>query len=220
MKIDKVKLLMNITKVSHNFDYPLFKDINLQLNEKESIAIIGTSGSGKSTLLNIFSSLLVPNEGNVYYNNIDILTYNISELLELRRKEFGIIFQSHYLFRGFTANENIKISELLCGQDSSLSLLKELKIDHIMNQQIGELSGGQQQRLSCARVLTKKPKVIFADEPTGNLDTATAKDVIDILFSYIKNNNAAMIIVTHEDKIAFLCDHVYRLENYKLIKVK
>jgi putative ABC transport system ATP-binding protein len=101
-----------------------------------------------------------------------------------------------------------------------LSLLKKLKIDHIMDQQIGELSGGQQQRLSCARVLTKKPSIIFADEPTGNLDAKTAKDVIDILFDYINDNNAAMIIVTHEDKIAFLCDHVYKLENYKLTKVK
>jgi putative ABC transport system ATP-binding protein len=108
MNTNNAELLLNITNVSHNFDYPLFKNINLQLSKKESIAIIGTSGSGKSTLLNIFSSLLVPNEGNVYYKDIDILTYSKSKLLELRRKEFGIIFQSHYLFRGFSANENIK----------------------------------------------------------------------------------------------------------------
>ena len=101
-----------------------------------------------------------------------------------------------------------------------MELLKELNIDHIINQGVGELSGGQQQRLSIARVLTKKPKIIFADEPTGNLDKDTAKIVMDTLFKYIKNNNAALVLVTHENDLAFSCDKVYKLEQLQLQELK
>jgi putative ABC transport system ATP-binding protein len=213
-------LLLDIKGVCHNFDYPLFEDINLSLHKKESIAIIGVSGSGKSTLLNIFSSLLRPNKGEVYYNNKNIFQLSQKELLQIRRDDFGIIFQAHYLFRGFSAEENLKVSELLSNNKIDDDLLKALKIDHVISQGIGELSGGQQQRLSAARVLTKSPKVIFADEPTGNLDSETAKELIDVLFEYIKQKDAGLFIVTHEDEIAFQCDKVYKLNNYKLERLK
>jgi len=212
--------LLDVRAVSHNFDYPLFKDINLTLQNSETIAIIGVSGSGKSTLLNIFSSLLIPNSGEVFYKNQDIIKLNQDIILNIRKNDFGIIFQTHYLFRGFTADENLKISELLNNTKVDDDLLKSLNIYHIMKQGIGELSGGQQQRLSCARVLTKKPKIIFADEPTGNLDTQTAKELMDVLFDYVKRNNAGMIMVTHEDNIAFRCDKVYKLNEYRLEQLK
>ena len=212
--------LLEVKDVSHDFDYPLFKDINLTLDKGETIAIIGISGSGKSTLLNIFSSLLIPNKGEVYYNNKNIFNLSKNQLLEVRRKDFGIIFQAHYLFRGFDANENLKISELLSGQSIDKDLLESLKIDHVMKQGIGELSGGQQQRLSCARIMAKKPKIIFADEPTGNLDMQTASEVMDVLFDYVKNHGAGLIIVTHEEDIAYKCDKVYRLNEYKLEQLK
>ena len=141
-------------------------------------------------------------------------------MLEVRRNDFGIIFQAHYLFRGFNANENLKISELLSGNDVDESLLRSLNIDHVMKQGIGELSGGQQQRLSCARVLVKKPKVIFADEPTGNLDTQTANEMINVLFDYVNENDAGLIMVTHENEIANKCDKVYKLNEYRLEQVK
>ena len=212
--------LLKVKDVSHDFDYPLFKDINLELNKGETIAIIGISGSGKSTLLNIFSSLLIPNKGEVYYNNKNIFDLSKDQLLEVRRKDFGIIFQAHYLFRGFNADENLKISEYLSDQKVESNLLELLKIDHVMKQDIGELSGGQQQRLSCARVMTKKPKIIFADEPTGNLDMQTATEVMDVLFDYVKSNDAGLIIVTHEEEIAYKCDKVYKLNEYKLEQLK
>ncbi len=212
--------LLDVRAISHNFDYPLFQEINLSLQYGESIAIIGISGSGKSTLLNIFASLLIPNKGEVYYNNHNIFSLNKKELLNIRRDDFGIIFQTHYLFRGFNANENLQISELLSENKVDTKLLEALKIDHVMKQGIGELSGGQQQRLSCARVLTKKPKIIFADEPTGNLDTQTANEVINVLFDYVKENNAGMIMVTHEDNIAFRCDRVFKLTNHRLEQIK
>lgn len=212
--------LLEAKNVTHDFDYPLFEDINLTLHPQESIAIIGVSGSGKSTLLNIFSSLLIPNKGEVYYNNNNIFSLTKKKLLEIRRNDFGIIFQAHYLFRGFSALENLHISELLSQEKISEDLLKSLKIEHVMKQGIGELSGGQQQRLSCARVLTKKPKVIFADEPTGNLDHETANEVINVLFDYIEKNRAGLIIVTHQEEIAFGCDKVYKLNEYRLEQLK
>ena len=213
-------LLLMAKGITHNFDYPLFKNIDLNLQKKESIAIIGASGSGKSTLLNILSSLLNPNKGEVYYNNKNIFALTNNQLLQLRKEEFGIIFQAHYLFRGFSGFDNLHISELLSDNKLDKELLKKLKIDHVLSQNIGSLSGGQQQRLSIARVLTKKPKVIFADEPTGNLDEKTAFEVIDILFEYIKLNDAGMLMVTHEQNIASRCDKIYRLKDYNLERVK
>jgi putative ABC transport system ATP-binding protein len=214
------KIILEAKNISHRFDYPLFDDIDLTLQEKQTIAIMGTSGSGKSTLLNILCSLLEPKSGKVIYDNKDIFKLSHKELLKIRRDDFGIIFQSHYLFRGFSANENLEIAELLSGKSIEENLTKSLKIDHILNQGIGEISGGQQQRLSIARVLTKQPKIIFADEPTGNLDNETANEVMEVLFDYVNNNNAAMILVTHDNNIANMCDIVYKVENQKLEQIK
>ena len=213
-------LLLEAKNLSHSFDYELFKDINLSLNKKESIAIIGMSGSGKSTLLNILSSLLKPSSGSVVFKSKDIYSLKQNELLKIRRDDFGIIFQAHYLFRGFSADENLQIATLLSGEEVDSNLLKDLKIEHVINQAVGELSGGQQQRLSIARIMTKKPRIIFADEPTGNLDKETANIVMETLFSYIKQNDAGLILVTHENELAMKCDKVYKLEDLKLQELK
>lgn len=222
-KIDKLitdDLLLQAKNISHKFDYELFNNINLSLSKKESIAIIGTSGSGKSTLLNILSSLLKPSKGNVVFKSKDIYSLKQNELLKIRRDEFGIIFQAHYLFRGFSAIENLEIATLLSGEEIDKGLLKELNIDYVINQGVGELSGGQQQRLSIARVMGKKPKIIFADEPTGNLDKDTANIVMDTLFKYIKQNDGGLILVTHEHELANRCDKVYKLEELNLQEIK
>ncbi|MCG3720254.1 ATP-binding cassette domain-containing protein, partial [Aliarcobacter butzleri] len=136
-------LLLEAKNLSHKFDYELFKNINLSLQKQESIAIIGTSGSGKSTLLNILSSLLKPTSGNVVFQRKDIYSLSQNDLLKIRRDDFGIIFQAHYLFRGFSANENLEIAEFLSGEKIDKNLLKELNIEHVINQGVGELSGGQ-----------------------------------------------------------------------------
>jgi len=213
-------LLLEAKEISHNFDYPLFDQVHLSLLEGETIAIIGSSGCGKSTLLNILCSLLKPNTGKIFYQKQNIFDLSHKKLLELRRDIFGIVFQAHYLFRGFSAEENLQIAEFLSGHSIDYELLKSLKIDHILHQGIGELSGGQQQRLSIARILTKKPKIIFADEPTGNLDKQTAKEVMDVLFEYVKTQKAGMILVTHEEDLANLCDKIYKINNLKLERVK
>lgn len=212
--------LLKANNLSHKFDYELFNEINIELYPKQTIAIIGTSGSGKSTLLNILSSLLTPTNGEVTYKDKNLYKQKKNELLKIRREDFGIIFQAHYLFRGFNATENLQIAELLSGCDIDDDLIEKLNIKHVINQQIGELSGGQQQRLSIARVMTKKPSIIFADEPTGNLDKDTADEVMKVLFNYVENTNGGMILVTHEESLAYKADIVYKLENKELKRLK
>ena len=211
--------LLKSVGLKHSFDYTLFENLNLTLSSKQSLAILGVSGCGKSTLLHILSTLLEPDEGEVFYKNISLYSQNIDEKLKIRRHDFGIIFQSHYLFKGFSAYENIELSTILTKQKMDNELFKKLKIENILNQKVGELSGGQQQRVSIARVLSKKPSIIFADEPTGNLDKDTANDVMNTLFDYIKNTNSGLILVTHDEKIASNCDEIYRLENKILKKI-
>lgn len=212
--------LLETKNISHKFDYKLFENISLDLYNKQSIAIIGKSGSGKSTLLNIMSSLLKPDSGEILFNDKDIYALKKKELLNIRREDFGIIFQAHYLFRGFSAKENLEIASFLSNEPINEELLEALDIKNVINQGVGELSGGQQQRLSIARILTKKPRVIFADEPTGNLDKDTAQDVMNTLKTYIEENNAGMILVTHENDLASQCDKVYKLVDLKLEEVK
>ncbi len=203
--------------LSHSFDYLLFKDVDLEIHPKDKIAIVGTSGSGKSTLLHILSSFLKPKEGKVLYKNKEIYSLKEKELLKIRRYEFGIIFQFHYLFNTFTALENIQAAAILSGKEIDFNLLERLNIKDIINQNIQTLSGGQQQRVSIARVLTKKPKIIFADEPTGNLDKENANEVVDILFEYCENEAASLMTVTHDMEIAKKFDKVYVLKNKRLI---
>ncbi|CAM4187067.1 ABC transporter ATP-binding protein [Campylobacter armoricus] len=206
--------LLKAENLSHGFDIPLFNNLNLSLNAKDCIAIQGSSGCGKSTLLHILSTLLKPQSGKVFYNNQDLYSLKDEILLKIRRKDFGIIFQMHYLFKGFLAFENIELASILSNQNIDYELLKKLDIADLMNQKITRLSGGQQQRVSIARVLSKKPKIIFADEATGNLDFKNALNVIDILISYAKENNAALVFVTHDQELAKKCDKIYHLNNH------
>lgn len=208
--------LLKATSLSHAFDYTLFEDISLTLNEGESIAIVGVSGSGKSTLLHILSSLLRPNSGKVELFGDDIYALNDSALVQLRRNDLGLIYQSHYLFKGFSAHENLEVAALLAHQSIDEHLLRRLRIDNVINQKVTELSGGQQQRVSIARILSKKPRLIFADEPTGNLDRATASEVMDIFEDYLVHNNAGMVLVTHDESLAARCNHIYRMQDRTL----
>jgi len=210
------KTLLHASNIAHSFDYDLFSNIDFTLQEQESIAIVGRSGSGKSTLMHIFSSFIKPNKGTVTLLEQDIYKLSENEIEDLRRNELGIIFQAHYLFKGMTALMNIEIATLLSNESIDNELLERLEIKELMNQKIGELSGGQQQRVSIARVLSKKPKVIFADEPTGNLDKETAKLVMDVLLEYIKKENSALVLVTHDEEMARLCNKSFRLELQEL----
>lgn len=212
------EVLLKAQNVGHSFESQLYDSVNLTLESTKTIAILGVSGSGKSTLINNLSSFLKPKNGSVFIGGSDIYSLKSSEILRLRRNVIGIIFQFHYLFRGFSALENLQVASILANQAIDKNLLESFGIAHILKQQIGELSGGQQQRLSIARVLTKKPKIIFADEPTGNLDAETAHSVMEVVFSYVKSQNATMIVATHNLELAKMCDRVFELKNCALVE--
>lgn len=212
--------MLKATQLSHRFENLLYEDLNFELVPGESMAILGVSGSGKSTILNNLSTMLKPINGRIdMLEYEDIYTLPPKKLLEIRRYDIGIIFQSHYLFRGFSGIENLKVASILSSQAIDEALLESLGILQVVHQNIGELSGGQQQRLSIARVLTKKPKIIFADEPTGNLDKETAQSVMKVLFDYINKTQGVFVLATHDEKIARECSKTFRLENKKLIGI-
>ena len=173
--------LLQAYDLSHTFDYTLFDNVYFSLEPKESMAILGVSGCGKSTLMHICSTLLQPQKGEVMLFDKNIYHEDENERLMLRRYDVGIIFQSHYLFKGFFANENVELASLIASQEIEEQMLSKLGIKELMHHRIGELSGGQQQRISIARVLAKKPKIIFADEPTGNLDSYSSEVIWNLL---------------------------------------
>jgi putative ABC transport system ATP-binding protein len=177
--------------------------------------VVGVSGSGKSTLLHICATLLKPQSGDVKLLGKNLYSLSDDEILKIRREDIGIVFQSHYLFKGFNTFENIELATLLNDTQMDSTLLKKFGIETLLDKKIGELSGGQQQRVSISRVLSKKPKILFADEPTGNLDSKTANEVMDVLFEYIENNNAALLLVTHDLKLAQRCNAIIEFKAKK-----
>jgi putative ABC transport system ATP-binding protein len=210
--------LLEATNISHGFETLLFSEVDLSLAHSRSAAIVGRSGCGKSTLLHIFSTFIKPDQGAVTLLGHDLYTLDENSIESLRRYDIGIIFQFHYLFKGMSALENIEVATMLSAEKIDDAILEKLEIKELMAQKIGELSGGQQQRVSIARVLSKKPRIIFADEPTGNLDKETAELVKNVLLDYVKDNEAALLLVTHDESMAAKCDTVYRLED-KVLKM-
>jgi len=211
--------LLKGVNLTHAYDYTLFENVSLSVGEGESIAILGVSGCGKSTLLHILCTLLKPNSGEVIYGGRSIYELSSDERLKIRRNDFGIIFQSHYLFKGFSSGENIELAAKLTNNAIDDEILKKLQIEHTLKQGVGELSGGQQQRVSIARILCKKPRIIFADEPTGNLDKDTANEVMDVIFEYVSHSGGALVLVTHDEGLAQKCCKVYRLNNRNLAQI-
>ena len=211
--------LLKGVNLTHAYDYTLFENVSLSVGEGESIAILGVSGCGKSTLLHILCTLLKPNSGEVVYGGRSIYELNSDERLKIRRNDFGIIFQSHYLFKGFSSGENIELAAKLTNNAIDQKILKKLKIENTLAQGVGELSGGQQQRVSIARILCKKPRIIFADEPTGNLDKDTANEVMDVIFEYVSHSGGALVLVTHDEGLAQKCSKVYRINDRNLAEI-
>ncbi|PAF46550.1 ABC transporter ATP-binding protein [Helicobacter sp. 12S02634-8] len=213
--------MLRARQISHSFETLLYENLDMSINAGESAAILGVSGSGKSTILNNLSTMLKPLKGRVgLLGYEDIYALSQEKLLDLRRYDVGIIFQAHYLFRGFSGVENLQVASILASLPIQDSLLEDLGIKDVVHQNIGELSGGQQQRFSIARVLTKRPKIIFADEPTGNLDKQTAHNVMDMIHAYIRTHQASLVLATHDEGIARRCTYVFRLQDKKLTPIK
>ena len=196
------------------------KDVFLRVQPGEFIAITGTSGSGKSTLLHLLSGLDRPTSGKVYIDGIDINSLRDKDISDFRNQKIGFIFQNFNLLPVLTAKENILISRLI-GQrprddDYFNELVSLLNIDDRLHHLPSELSGGQQQRVAIARALINMPQVVFADEPTGNLDRANADEVLELLLTIKAQIGQTLVMVTHDMAIAERADRIYRMENGEL----
>ncbi|HXH26560.1 MAG TPA: ABC transporter ATP-binding protein [Candidatus Acidoferrum sp.] len=192
--------------------FTALRGVSLQVKEGESLAIIGKSGSGKSTLMHVLATLDSPDEGTLLLNGQDLMRTKRSKLDRLRNRDFGFIFQQFFLNGRSTVLENVmlplKIRGVRLGERKrrAMEALAEVDLLDKAKNKATDLSGGQKQRVCIARALVGEPSIIFADEPTGNLDTENSRRVIDLLFSLNKQKKITLIIVTHDDDLAALCD--------------
>ncbi len=215
--------LNDVTKIFKGLDTPVLDKINLQLNQSENIAISGVSGSGKSTLLHLIAGLDMPSEGSVIINNLDIKRLNQNELASMRNKSIGFVYQGHHLLPDFSALENTLMPLIINGgnfiknQNKAIQILKKLGLAHRLNHLPHELSGGERQRVAIARALINKPKLILADEPTGNLDYKNANVVFELFIDLVKEYDATLVLVTHDIKLAKKMQKNYYLSAGKLL---
>lgn len=216
--------LKNITKDYGNLR--ILDSLNLNLEKGTTNAIIGKSGCGKSTLLHIAALLDNPSSGKVFIDGKEVVGMADSEIAMIRNKTFGFVFQENYLLEDFTALENVMVPSLIAGcsfsetMDKSLKLLQKFDLsdrkDHLPNQ----LSGGEKQRVAICRALINNPDIIFADEPTGSLDEENAHFVEQLLVNTAVKEKKTLLLVTHDNDFANMCDNVFLLTNHKLERVK
>ena len=201
----------------------VLKGIDIEVNEGEIVSIVGASGAGKSTLLQILGTLSTPDSGSLEISGRDVLKLKSDELSHFRGKHIGFVFQAHRLLAEFTALENVMIPALIAGERKStarkeaLRLLEELGLGGRSEHKPSELSGGEQQRVAIARAIINKPSVLFADEPTGNLDSVTKQEIHKVFFDLRKNTGQTLVMVTHDSSLAALCDRCLNMKDGRFI---
>jgi len=204
---------LNTEKIS------ILQDLSLDIPTGAHIAITGSSGSGKSTLLTLLAALDKPDEGKILFDGKDITKFSERQIADLRRNDFGFVFQSFHLIPSLTALENVMFPLELIGKSAAeakqkaLEMLEKVNLAHRKNNFPHQLSGGEKQRVAISRALIHKPKILFADEPTGNLDAENSKQVLDILLQLQKEFGTALVVVTHESSVAKLADKTFVLKN-------
>ena len=200
----------------------VLKGINITINQGDTLAVIGASGVGKSTLLNIMGALEQPTGGQVKFRGRDIADIDESGLCNLRNKEIGFVFQFHHLLPEFNALENTIMPALISrmgmkeSKERAEKILKHVGLANRLNHRIGELSGGEQQRVAIARSLMMRPRLLLADEPTGNLDRNTGKEIVDLLLQIREEEGLSMVIVTHNQQLAENMTKVLEIVDGKL----
>ncbi|MFD1255890.1 ABC transporter ATP-binding protein [Mucilaginibacter terrae] len=193
-------------------DLQILKGVDLEVQQGEIVTIVGASGAGKSSLLNIIGTLDKPDAGDLYVNDQQINTLNSKQLSHFRNTQIGFIFQFHHLLAEFNAIENVCIPAFIAGtpkaeaEKRAITLLEMLGLSGRIHHKPSQLSGGEQQRVAVARALVNKPSLILADEPSGNLDSANARDLHELFINLRNEFNQTFIIVTHNDDLAALSD--------------
>src|SRR5271167_2176692 len=224
---DSLLRVRNLKKVfrSGNSDLVLFENLSFQLQAGEMLAIVGESGAGKSTLLHILGVLDTASAGDVYFAQVDLAKLSEDAAAEFRGRELGFVWQFHYLLPEFTAMENVAMPLLMRGvaakeaEQQALHWLQEVGLVDRASHRSGELSGGEQQRVALARALVTRPKILMADEPTGDLDNRTADAVFDLIAKLHRDYRLTSLIVTHNHAFARRCDRVLHLEHGRMVEV-
>ena len=203
---------------SHTVD--IFEDLNFHVKDKERIAIMGKSGSGKSTLLSLISGIIKPNSGTITLNSVSYESLKESQINDFRATNIGFVFQNFHLVSYLNALENVMLPAKVCNvknpKEKAIELLKSVGLSHRLDHLPAQLSGGEKQRVAIARALIHNPKIILADEPSGNLDEETGIEVMDTLFKLIEKNDMTLILVTHSKDVANRCEKTYELKAGKL----
>ena len=204
------------------YEIQALKDVNLQIHQGEFIGIIGHTGSGKSTLTQLLNGLLRASSGSIYVDGQDIYAMNAEQLAQVRRQKIGFIFQDFRLFPEYTVRDNILIPFYLDHRTPDEQMLRKLTgilgIAEKLDARPSQISGGQQQRVAIARALIGKPRIVFADEPTGNLDTRTGEDTMKLLTECAAEFGQTLIVVTHNPEIAKKAQQIIRIEDGRIIK--
>ncbi len=214
----------NITKNYHNGnkDVDVLKGIHLRLKVGEMAAIVGASGSGKTTLLQILGTLASPTSGQLYFKDENLTEKKDAQLANFRNRSLGFIFQFHHLLPEFSALENVMMPALISGKskkemiDPATELLRLVELDHRLDHRVNQLSGGEQQRTALARALIMKPKLLLADEPTGNLDSRAGNLVFDLLHKLCREMSLSALMVTHNMDLAERMDRCLTLQDGRL----
>mgnify|MGYP005667911463 CR=1 FL=1 len=204
LKLSNVNLNYTIDSKSIN----ILKNISFDVDYKETISVVGESGSGKTSLIMLIGGLEKVSSGNIFFRDSELSKMNEDEISEIRRKNIGIVFQSFYLIPNYTALENVSLSLEINKFDNPTVKAKEILdrfgLSNRFNNFPSQLSGGEQQRVAIARSVAMKPEIILADEPTGNLDSENTHKISNLLFNYIEDENASLIMVTHDNNLANL----------------
>ena len=196
----------------------VLKGINFSVEKGKIIAIVGASGAGKSTLLQILGTLSTPDRGTLIIDGVDVLKLKGDEISSFRGKKLGFVFQAHHLLPEFTALENAMMPALIAGTSAkeakikAKKLLCQLGLEERLSHKPSELSGGEQQRVAIARALINDPAVLFADEPTGNLDSVTKQEIHNIFFN-LRDKGQTIVLVTHDEHLAQMCDSCVRMQD-------
>ncbi|MBO7286544.1 MAG: ABC transporter ATP-binding protein [Alistipes sp.] len=204
-------------------DLEVLHGISLEVSKGEIVSIVGASGAGKSTLLQIIGTLMTPDAGGVTINGVSPVGMSDAQLSEFRNKEIGFVFQFHHLLEEFSARENVMMPMLIGGlgrleaERRADELLSIVAMSHRSEHRPSQLSGGEQQRVAIARALANNPSVVLADEPTGNLDTATREDIQKLFFELRERTNQTFIIVTHDDTLAQMSDRKVVMSDGRII---
>lgn len=200
-------------------DVQILKGVDLAIRQGEIVSIVGSSGAGKTTLLQVLGSLTHADQGEVFYDDTNISKLNDKDLAQFRNQNIGFIFQFHHLLPEFTALENVCIPAFIAkkskkeAETKAKELLEKLGLSHRLEHKPSELSGGEQQRVATARALINDPKVIFADEPSGNLDSKNADELHQLFFDLRSEFNQTFVIVTHDNTLSALCDRSLEMQD-------